>query len=368
MERQRSIDTEGILFLIQTHKLWNLSPEGDFESFYDPLQRRLVFLQLFNIYAFEPYNNERDSNPVYFRLPYKCKRADALTISHDDRYVAIQEGNLEVNFIEFGAPSLVQAVQKKQTNGLPKESRVHISSSKGRILALSFIQSPYFNLILCHGKGLEIYKYVVDKKQLTSVKSMSFNTLDAWVNPISGVVVLSSSSTKGEMQTYSLRKDEVKLKSVKGASFVLALRQPDPPNTNKSDKQQRDTKAQKFYCEVSQLLTKNIKLYNEELKVVAKRRQEGWFIHRLMLAKMYSKDVFIHYNQNDGTVQSYRLNFDKVQKSPHTISMDPLHEYAIQVSDNLLIVTNTTTNFLTIYDHKSIYKFSQPLCITKDPI
>ncbi len=361
-QQQRAMDTEGILFLVQTHKLWNLSTEGDYDLFYDSLQKRIVLHQSPNVYAFEVHDKSKDSNPVYFMLPSKCKRVEALAISHNDRCLAVQDGPLHVNFIDFGPPVPTQLAQQKQASIQAKECGLSFPSGKTRILGISFIQSAYFDLVICHCKGVEIYKYDTGKKSLSNVKSISYNTLNAWINPLDGVIVLSSSATKGEMQTFHLRKDEAKLKNVKGPTFTLMLRPPDPATVTKAEKQQRDTKAQKLYVEVPQLLTRNVKYYNEELKMIEKRKAEGFQIHKLMLTKLYLKSVFMHYNQSQGTIQVYRMNFDKVQRNLNTISVEGASsDYMMQVSDNLLLLANTSTNLFSIYDTKSIYKLKEPL-------
>ena len=140
------------------------------------------------------------------------------------------------------------------------------------------------------------------------------------------------------------------------------LRQPDPPNIPKAEKAQRDAKAQKLYYEYPQILTRNLKQYNEELKIVAKKQQEGCQIHKMQLTKLYNKDTFVHYNQCQGLIQVYRLGIDKVQKNPNTISLDPTIDHIIQISDNLLVITNLSTGLCSIYDNKSIYKLREPLC------
>lgn len=354
MERQKSIDTEGILYLIQTHKLWNLSPEGEYDVFYDPLQRRMVFLQVVHVYAFEIFDKSKDSNPVYFRLPNKCKKADALAISNNDRYVAIQETNLDINFIEFDyQPTKEKNQPQTQAQGKPKETRVSMSSSKGKILSMCFLQSKDYDFLLCHCKGLEIYKYYPDKKQLKSMKSVSYNISNAWINPLAGLIVLSSSSTKGEMQIFHIKKDDPKLKNFKGSTFQLMLWQNEGVQLPKAEIKNRDTKAQKAYIEIPQKLTRNLKGIHEESMQIWQKRTQGFQIHSMLLTKLYSKNAFIHYNQIQGELQIYRFISDKVIKVPNSINLDTSVDYEIQTCDNLMIISDLNTSLVTIYDYKS---------------
>lgn len=362
MEKSRSIETEGILFLVQTHKPWNLLSEGEYDTFYDPLQKRIVLLQSPHIYAFETYDKSKDPNPIYFMLPSKCKRAESLAISHNDRCVAVQDSLLHINFVDFGPPTPPTISNQKQAVILPKECGLSFSSGYTKILGMSFVQSQYFDFVVAHCKGLEIYKFDTNKRNLVSAKSISHASMNAWINPLDCVVILSSSgNNKGEMTTYHLRKDEQKLKKIEGPVFSLMLRPQDPPNATKAEKQQRDAKAQKFYCEIPQLLTRNIKFYNEEVKMLEKKRAEGFQMHKLLLTKIYLRSVFLHYNQSQGTIQVYRLHPEKVQKSLDQINLDPTLDYIVQVSDNLLLVTNTTNNLFSIYDSKSAYKLREAL-------
>ena len=215
-------DTQKILFLAQRYKLWNLKNEGEYDTFYDPLQKRIIFLQSTNVYAFERYDRVKDSNPIYFLLPSKYKNVDALAISHDDRYIIIQDGLLKVAFIDFGPMLIGQAIQQKDME--TKERIIEFQKNKVRILSFSFIKSNYFDFVICFSTGFDIYKYDTGKRQINKpIKSISYNTLNVWINPLESLIIMSSSKTKGEIQTYHIKRDDIKLKKIKGPTFNLIL-------------------------------------------------------------------------------------------------------------------------------------------------
>lgn len=351
------METKGILFLLQTHNPWNLSKEGPYEIFYDPLQKRVILLQSIFVYAFEIHDRSKDPNPVYFTLPVQFKEALALTINRDDRLMAIQYGPLHINFFDFGQPTLDQ----KQVTAQRKQYPLTFPSNKTKILGISFVQSPVIDFVICHCKGIELYKYNIMKKSLENLKSISYKTLDIWINPIDGIIILSSSSTKGEMQTYHLKKDETKGKNIKGPLFNLMLRQPDAANVAKSAKKKLDENAQKYYCAIPQASTRNIKLYNEEVKSLEKKREENFQIHKFLMGKLYSKNVFLHYNQTCGTIHLYRLDKAEAKRSLSVVTLDASICYEMQIADNLLLVSNLKTSLFTIYDIKSMHKFKTHL-------
>jgi len=139
------------------------------------------------------------------------------------------------------------------------------------------------------------------------------------------------------------------------------LRQADAPNTPKSEKKKRDEVAQKFYCEISQPITKNIHFYYEEVKALEAKKQENYQIHKMLFGKLYSKNVFLHYNQTQGMVHMYRVSADSVERSLSVLVLDPLISYEMQVADNLILISNKSNSLFSIYDTKSMYKLKQPL-------
>jgi len=108
---------------------------------------------------------------------------------------------------------------------------------------------------------------------------------------------LSSSKTKGEIQVYNVQKDETSLKKIKGYSLNLKLRRPDPANTSKSEKNKKDVIAQQQYLEIPQALTMNLHTYAGIIKGLHKKHTEGFQLHKLLLVRLYSKSVLLHYNQ-----------------------------------------------------------------------
>jgi len=185
------METKGILFLVQTHKAWEL--EKEYQVFYDSLQKRVILHQSFNVYAFEMYDNTKDPNPVYFSLPATYKEIQALAISRGDQYMAIQDTLLHISFVYFGSPTLDINREKAQI----KQANITFSPDKLKILGVSFVQSPAVDMLACHCKGLELYKF---NKNLENIKTISYKSLGAWINPLEGIIILSSSSSKGEMQ------------------------------------------------------------------------------------------------------------------------------------------------------------------------
>eukprot|EP00826_Nyctotherus_ovalis_P059421 TRINITY_DN8260_c0_g1_i7.p1 TRINITY_DN8260_c0_g1~~TRINITY_DN8260_c0_g1_i7.p1 ORF type:complete len:765 (-),score=200.79 TRINITY_DN8260_c0_g1_i7:237-2531(-) len=348
------MESKGILFLMQTHKPWDLSKEGDYGMFYDPVQKRIALHQSLHVYAFEIYDKTKDSNPVYFMLPASYKQILVLAISRNDQFMAIQDTPLHINFIYFGQPTLDQKREAAQM----RQASISLSADRVKVLGVSFVQFPAVDLVVCHCKGLELYKF---KKNIENVKSIGYKTLGAWIDPLQGIIVLSSSATKGEMQTYHLKKDEAKGKNIKGSGFSLMLRQADAPNTPKSEKKKRDEVAQKFYCEVPQLLTKNIHLYSEEIKALESKRQESFQIHKILFGQLYSKNVLVHYNQTQGIVHVYRFAGESVERSLNVLTLDPTINYEVQMADNLILVSNKSTSLFSTYDSKSMYKLKQPL-------
>jgi len=353
---KEEMDIKGILFIAQRYKLWDFKSEGDYSVFYDQLQKRIIFLQSANVYAFQCYDKNKDPNPIYFLLPSKYKDPKALSISNNDCYIAIQSDTNRIAFIDFGS-----LTTNKQSQVATKESEIKFAANKGSILSFSFMKSLYFDLVICFTSGVDIYKYDTSTRNLGNpIKNIPHNVRNTWINPLEGFILLSSLKRKGEIQIYCLHKDEVKLKNIKGPSFNLALRK--AADETKAEKDQRDTKALQYYLEIPQLLTQNIKQHVKRLMEMSKKKAEGYQIHELLLTKLYLRNFFIHYNMAQGTIQSYKLSFDKFNKTPSLIILDSSCEYSLQISDNLLIVLNFYNNAVFAYDIKGENKLRGQLC------
>ena len=72
----RGQDSNAILYVQQVFKTFDIQREREnanpaFEIFYDPLQKRLIYLRFVHLYIFQPYAPNKDNNPLYFQLPSK---------------------------------------------------------------------------------------------------------------------------------------------------------------------------------------------------------------------------------------------------------------------------------------------------------
>jgi hypothetical protein len=303
------------------------------------------------VYAFELYEKHKDPNPIYFMLPFTCKQVEALAINNNDQFMIIQDTVLHLKFIDFG--STCMSHHKFSTNHI-KEYGVSFGYDVGKILGLSFISSSLINFVVCHHKGLDFYKYDKSKKIPVNTRSIVYKTIGVWINPLKGVVVLSSSVNKGEMQFFQLNK------SVKGTLFSVLPRDNSSVDTLKSAKKQLEPHVQDLYCEIPQLITKNFKLYIEELKTIKQKYKEHR-IHKYFIGELYTKDVLVHYNQFKGTVSLYILNPGQIEKHEHIITLDPKIVYQVQIVDDMLLIYNTTSSLYTIYDIESESKLVLPL-------
>lgn len=325
-----------------------MSRGGDWETFYDPLQHRIVVLQLTHVYVFERCSARTD--PVYFCLPSKRCDVEALAVSWDNRYLAMQSNPLQIVFIDFGL-------------GEGKEMEVNFPSGYERILALTFMRSQLFDLVVCFKNRVDMFKYNTGKRSLgKAVKSVSCSAINTWIDPLEGIILLSSSKTKGEIQVYNLLKDEAGSKKVKGYSLTLRLRKPDAPTVGRSEKQKKDVVAQQQYLEIPQALTISLHIYSEVLRQLEKKQAEGFQLQKLLLVCLYARNVLFHYNQAQGMIQIYKLSLEKHKKPPATILLDPACEYSLHVSDNLLFVLNLNNSSVAIYDTKGFDKVLSPLC------
>eukprot|EP00826_Nyctotherus_ovalis_P051177 TRINITY_DN6381_c0_g1_i1.p1 TRINITY_DN6381_c0_g1~~TRINITY_DN6381_c0_g1_i1.p1 ORF type:complete len:564 (+),score=132.75 TRINITY_DN6381_c0_g1_i1:34-1725(+) len=360
MNEKETKAAQGLVFLARGYKVWNAEIEDVYEMFYDPLQKRVVVLQGTNVYAFEKYERMKDPNPVYFQLPAKHPDADALAISHDDCFVAVQDNPSRIAFVDFG-PVITEEFPRSTFQA--KESEVDLDPTRGNVLALSFMKSPYFDLAVCFTEGIDIYKHNVKKRSLEKpLKVLSFSTLNVWINPGEGFVALSSAKSKGEVFVFNLEAHEVKAKEVKGSNLHLTLRPFDSPSVNKAERQQKDLKALKYYLEVPEALTKNLKQYGKRISELEKMKAEGYQEQKLILTKLYNHNFLLHYNQIHGIIELYKLTIDKARKLLNTIELDPTCEYSLHVSDNLLFALNGSKERVTVYDAKDMEEFQSPLC------
>ena len=159
---------KGLCLLAQQYKVWDIQKGGEWEIFYDPLKRRVVILQSTHIYAFERYSRAEDSNPIYFCLPSKRNKVEALTISHNDRYIALRNGPLRFDFGPM-----------QESTFKTKESEVSFPSENGWILALTFMKSKHFDLVICFKNKVDLYKYDTIKGNIGKpIKSLSYNYIN----------------------------------------------------------------------------------------------------------------------------------------------------------------------------------------------
>ena len=340
-----------ILYLIQTHKPWKFTEDKNSQTFYDPLQKRIIFLLSYSVYAFELYEKNKDANPIYFMLPFSCKQIEALSISSNDQFMILQDTPLHLNFIDFGPTHIVH--YKLSTNHI-KEYGISFGPDAGKILGLSFIPSNFVDFIVCHQKGLDLYKYDKSKNTPVNTRTITYKTIGLWINPLKGVIVLSSSVNRGEMQFFQLGK------SVKGTTFFLLPKDSFSLDILKSTKKRSEPQTQDLYFEIPQLITKNFKLYVEELKAI-KQKYKGYKIHKYFIGELYSKDVLIYYNQSKGIISLYTLNPGQAEKHEHIITLDPRIPYQVQIMDDMMLVYNMLSSLYTIYDPEAEHKLTLPL-------
>jgi hypothetical protein len=71
MSEQKERDNESVLYLMQVYKPWAFEEDSATDVFYDPLEKRIIFLKEVHAYIFEQFNTNKDNNPVYYQLPTK---------------------------------------------------------------------------------------------------------------------------------------------------------------------------------------------------------------------------------------------------------------------------------------------------------
>eukprot|EP00826_Nyctotherus_ovalis_P056568 TRINITY_DN7665_c0_g1_i4.p1 TRINITY_DN7665_c0_g1~~TRINITY_DN7665_c0_g1_i4.p1 ORF type:complete len:476 (+),score=73.04 TRINITY_DN7665_c0_g1_i4:78-1505(+) len=239
-----------------------------------------------------------------------------------------------------------------------KEYGISFPSEARKVLGLSFISSSQADFLVAHCKGLDLYRCDKSKKVPVNVKSVLYKTSRFLVNPLKGVAVLSSSANKGEMLFFQLGRNA---KGVKGVAFTVQLREGSHSDAQKAAKKHPDAKTQDLHYEIPPPLTKNLKLYIEELKTI-KQNCKDYKMHKYLLSELYSKDVLVHYNQSQGIIAIYTLNATQVERNECVINVDPEIVYRVHIVDDLLLVHNTTTFLYSIYDSEADHKLNIPLC------
>jgi hypothetical protein len=93
-----------------------------------------------------------------------------LCISGENKYIAVQLDELTVIFIDF--------LKIKY----PREIRIafNLNSKVKRILGITFAYSEFYDLIIVHTAGFEIYKYNSEKLQLKNVRSVILPIQNFW--------------------------------------------------------------------------------------------------------------------------------------------------------------------------------------------
>ena len=361
MSEEETKSSQGMIFLAKEYKIWTKDIEGEYELFYDPLQKRIVILHEVDIYVFEKYDRMKDPNPIYFQLPSKHNDIDALAISHDDCYIAIQDNPSRIAFVDFGPVITEELTQRNSSQA--KESEIDLDGSKGNIVGLTFMKSANFDFIIILEEGINLYKYNTKKRCLENpLKTISYSILNAFIDPLEGFVVLTSSKTKGEIFTFNLLKHDIKSKEIKGSTLHLMLRPFDLPSVTKAEKLQKDLIALKYYLEIPKPLTKNLKQYTKALNDLEAKKTEGYQLHKLILTNLYHNNILLHYNQAHGTIEFYKLSLDKIKRLTSAIDLDAACEYSVQVADNLVVIVDIGKGGVSVYDVKDTEEYQNPLC------
>jgi hypothetical protein len=274
------------LFLKTAAQIWRFPP--DYEGmFFDPLKQRIVVAMHPHIYAFEQVYKGHDSNPVYFLLPNNVEKTmHALAISKEDSYLAIQNKPYEVTLVDYTRYQ-VPFICKISTN------------KSNPIIGINYLDATAFDFITIETTSLHLYKFIhkADKTSLSTVKSIVTPISNFYIDPVKCVLVLSSQVTKGLMQPYFFKGDDVK--DVKGLEFSIKFA---PENTE-------------TYNEKRDINTRNIKNYP---------REPNNNLHVLKLYDIYGKAALLHYNPFLGSIKIYFIQLSKVQGSVNTIKVSSM--------------------------------------------